>query len=320
MPALLTHDFFGQDAYGCAMDHVDLLTPDERDAFLLGNQGPDPFFYLTIMPTTPRDRRDIGQTLHHQSPAVTLSRLRAGLDSTPADELPVARAYAAGFLCHYLLDSTMHPLVYHWVDGITQAGVEGLDQGDSGEVHAEIERDFDEHVLWEKRQRTVADYRPYAEVLKGRDEMLQMVGSLYERSFPEVARSGGGRAADRVFPLAVNCFRVSQRVFYLEGSAAGNAVAGIEKRVMHNRYSLFHAMSHRRREAPSSDFDNRGHDAWANPFTGEVSRDSFWDLYELAQGKVDAALDDFLSEGFDFDRAERLTGGLNFSGEPVVIC
>ena len=32
MPAMLTHDFFGQDAYGDAMQVVDLLTSDQRDA------------------------------------------------------------------------------------------------------------------------------------------------------------------------------------------------------------------------------------------------------------------------------------------------
>ena len=50
MPALLAHDFFAQDAYGSALSTVDLYAPDERDAFLLGSQGPDPLFYLLLLP------------------------------------------------------------------------------------------------------------------------------------------------------------------------------------------------------------------------------------------------------------------------------
>ena len=45
MPAILTHDFFGQDVYA-AHSHVIGKSIDEKDAFLLGNQGPDPLFYL----------------------------------------------------------------------------------------------------------------------------------------------------------------------------------------------------------------------------------------------------------------------------------
>ena len=50
MPAILTHDFFGQDVYA-AHSHVIGKSIDEKDAFLLGNQGPDPLFYLVLSPS-----------------------------------------------------------------------------------------------------------------------------------------------------------------------------------------------------------------------------------------------------------------------------
>ena len=54
-----------------------------------------------------------------------------------------------------------------------------------------------------------------------------------------------------------------------------------------------------------------------NPFTDETTTDSFWDLYEEALDKVFDAEALFLSDDFDKDAAERLTGNLNFSGMPV---
>ena len=51
MPAILTHDFFGQDVYA-AHSHVIGKSIDEKDAFLLGNQGPDPLFYLVLSSCT----------------------------------------------------------------------------------------------------------------------------------------------------------------------------------------------------------------------------------------------------------------------------
>ncbi len=49
MPALITHDAFGRDVYGRLHAFVG-GTRDEADAFLLGNQGPDPLFYAVLNP------------------------------------------------------------------------------------------------------------------------------------------------------------------------------------------------------------------------------------------------------------------------------
>ena len=50
MPAIITHDLFGEavyegDAYFIGID------PEQRFAFLLGNQGPDPLFYARANPS-----------------------------------------------------------------------------------------------------------------------------------------------------------------------------------------------------------------------------------------------------------------------------
>ena len=48
MPALITHDFFGRDVYDRLYTFIG-GSRDEADAFLLGNQGPDPLFYPVLM-------------------------------------------------------------------------------------------------------------------------------------------------------------------------------------------------------------------------------------------------------------------------------
>ena len=41
---IITHDFFGRDVYDALFQTIG-GSRDEADAFLLGNQGPDPLFY-----------------------------------------------------------------------------------------------------------------------------------------------------------------------------------------------------------------------------------------------------------------------------------
>lgn len=315
MPAMLTHDQFGQDAYGMALEVTDLFTPDERDAFLLGNQGPDPLFYLLLLPPM-EEFRVWGSRMHSEMPSEVFCAMRRAVDGLPVEERKVGRAYLAGFTCHYLLDRAIHPLVYFWERGICQAGVSELDSSDGNIVHAEIERDLDEMVLFTKRNQTIKSYRPYEQVLRGRDQMLAVLGDLYRDS------AIGPFAEDEptlneVYPLAVYSFRLAQRMFWSPRGRKTDVLARIEAPMQKKRYSLVRAMSHRVRAELTSDFDNREHKPWRNPFTGETLTASFWDLYEGALAEVVDALHVVLDDGFDADAAFALTGGLNFSGERV---
>lgn len=315
MPAILTHDFFGQDAFGSALGSVSLVTPDERDAFLLGSQGPDPLFYLVIAPPL-KEFEELGSTMHSMPPSGLLVSLRKATDELPEPDRSVGRAYLAGFTCHYLLDRAVHPLVFWWERGICQAGVGGLDMSDHNMVHAEVERDLDEMVLFAKSGQTIRTYRPYREVLRGSDEMLRVVGSVYLNSVVGPLADNEPSAA-RVFPLAVSCFRIVQRAFFSPGNGKANMLQLLERPVRGVRYSLAKAMAHRARAEATSDFANFDHRAWKNPFTGVASTASFWDLYNGALNEVGPAIATVLGDGFNEQVAHAFTQGLNFSGEPV---
>ena len=81
MPAILTHDFFGRDAYDDVSASRGFVTQQQRQAFLLGNQGPDPLFYLVADPLVGRENR-VGGLMHHAKPARLLSALRDALNGS----------------------------------------------------------------------------------------------------------------------------------------------------------------------------------------------------------------------------------------------
>ncbi len=313
MPAIMTHDFFGRDAYSGVSAQLLLSTPEERDAFLLGNQGPDPLFYLVADPRVGEQNR-IGNVMHHVRPARLICALRDALSMLGSSERKVGEAYAAGFLCHYLLDRSVHPLVFSSEYGICDAGVDGLDRRDGSEVHAEIERDIDEMVLYMKCHQTVRTYRPYREVLCGSDEVLATIDKLY---FYMGLWTYSCTLDLDCYTRAVKSFRRVQRLFYTPSLAKARILAPVEKAFGHKRYSLYRAMAHRDRAESVSDFGNDEHRLWENPFTREVLTDSFWDLYEEALDQVFEAVNRFLVPSFDLADAERLTHNLNFSGQPT---
>lgn len=312
MPAIMTHDFFGKDIYDECFSTIG-MTADERDAFLLGNQGPDPLFYTLIDPAL-KDFRNVGDVIHHERPTSLICAMRLAYEALDSSDRASGRAYALGFLCHYLLDSAMHPLVYAEQYAFCDAGVEGLDRSAGSYVHAEIERDFDEMVLYTKLHRTVQTYKPYREVLRLGEPALEAVGRMYALVLQSVY---GIYAPQNLYVKAVHDFRVVQHLFYSKNGQKAGVLGTVEKLATRKPYSLERAMAHRARAEETSDFDNRGHASWTNPFTKEESTDSFWDIYGAARKRVSSALALFADDSFTLAEAAELTDGLNFSGQPA---
>ena len=215
--------------------------------------------------------------MHDTAPSQLLLAMREAAERLEGHERQIARAYVAGFACHWLLDSTVHPFVYFWQNGITSAGVPGLDKSAGSRVHAEIERDLDEMVLFSLTGKTVERWRPHERALSATRATLAAVDKVYFY----VSLWVFGHAIDpRTFSTSVHEFRLVQRVF----------------------------------DSP------RGHKraAWENPFTHEVSHESFWDLFDGARARVLPVVDELFSPDFDLAAARELTHDLNFEGSPRV--
>lgn len=310
MPAILTHDFFGRAIYE---QHRALIgvSDDEREAFLLGNQGPDPLFYAIIDP-----RRStvfyLGRTIHNEKPTEFLTALHDAAFSLNAPKRRIARPYVLGFLCHYLLDSHVHPFVFAQQYALCDAGVEGLDRKSGNEVHATIEASLDEEVLYTLRHETIATYAPCEQVLRASDEVLSVVSDLYAQA---VEAAYGLPIARDTFAKAVRCFRLMQRFLYSPTGQKREIAGAIE--ASFRRYSLMRAMSHRPLGYTECTFDNHEHLPWKDPADGSVSTAGFWDLYHEARRDFEEALARFDARDFSEKDAQRITHGKNFAGEIV---
>ena len=312
MPAIMTHDFFGKDVYPQLGTLVG-PTEEERDAFLLGNQGPDPLFYV-VLTYRMKPFFHLGSIMHNEKTNKLICALREAIDLLDEDERPIGRAYAFGFLCHYSLDRAMHPLVYSQQFAICNAGVEGLDSGSESEVHAEIEREFDEMVLFAKTGETISTYRPAVEVLHGSDEVLDIIGKLY--AYVGMKAFGMFPPSD-LFKAAVKDFRSVQRLFYSPTGRLRSVATRIETGILKRPFSFYRSMSHRGQAIEQSAFGNHGNEPWENPFTHEVSTKGFWDIYLSAQDDAMAAIAAFSADSFTKKDARRITHSLNFSGKPL---
>lgn len=311
MPSLITHDYFGQQAL-TRNAFTATWSQDQKDAFLLGNQGPDPFFYAVVSPRLRRFSR-VGSVMHDEKPSELFVMMHKSVQWLAPEDQGIGQAYLCGFYGHYVLDTTVHPFVFSQEYAICDAGIEGLTRKDGGEVHATIERELDELVLYIKLGKTVATYKPYREILRASDQVLKVISRMFSLA---LYRTYGMALPDNMFVTCVHNFRKIQHLFYSPEGKKRSLVGRTEG--LFRAYSFYDSMSHRAVERTSSVFANAEHQVWEDPFAGTQRTESFQDLFDEALAYTPAAFELLQQEVISEDEVHRaLTHGRDFSGRVV---
>ena len=244
MPALITHHLFGEESIDRLPQGV-ITSDEERIAFILGNQGPDPFFFHILTPRV-SDCTLLAQAMHRSRMSRQFSCLRDGVSHLLPRDANLGRAFALGLLSHYVLDRNAHPFVYEQQFGIVESDPELEDSG--SQVHAVLESDLDVLMLQLKRDGATA------------------------------------------------------------GSAKTRAIALVEGLV--HDYSLLDGLAHRVTTEPPERTGNLGHLTWKNPFTDEVSNESFPEVFDRALVDYECTVTRFIETG----DMEAVTNHVNYSG------
>ena len=185
MPALITHHIFGEETVSRLPEGI-IQGEEELLAFLLGNQGPDPFFVRALTIPEQADRcHHLARRMHREHVGEAFAALRTFVTHLPEQDKNVGRAFVLGLLGHYALDSCAHPFVFAQQDEIIE-NAEGLDDA-AHEVHAVIESDLDTWMLWTMRHLTVAE-APATDYLARTERVDRVAGALFSAVARQVFR------------------------------------------------------------------------------------------------------------------------------------
>lgn len=171
MPAATTHVEFAKDVYQSSEFLKENVK--NKQLFWLGSQGPDVLFF-SRMSILPGSLRKYGNMMHEKK----VSEVITFFDSY-VKEVPELKSYFYGYLCHYALDSHVHPLVY----GVTHdqylkhGGKEGL-------IHVDVESEIDVWVLNHKGK-NIEDYDVFHYLyVEKRD--AELLAKMYHEMFKAV--------------------------------------------------------------------------------------------------------------------------------------
>ena len=301
MPALITHHLFGEESIDRLPQGV-ITSDEERIAFILGNQGPDPFFFHILTPRV-SDCTLLAQVMHRSRMSRQFACLRDGVLHLLPRDASLGRAFALGLLSHYVLDRNAHPFVYEQQFGIVESDSELEDS--SSQVHAVIESDLDVLMLQLKRDgATVDDYPPAGEIVTT-DRINRVAGVLMSYV---AGRVYGIDIPAGEYGAAVANMQRLYRAIEPAGSVKTRAISLVEGLV--HDYSLLDGLAHRVTTGLPERTGNLGHLTWKNPFTDEVSNESFPEVFDRALGDYECTVARFIETG-DMDA---VTSHVNYSG------
>ena len=159
----------------CAMN-IAQYKPRNYRAFILGCNGPDPlYFYQMYNPWRKFSLQDLAHRMHTEKTGLFLQNLFRFAQTNAQKD------YCLGFLCHYSLDSVMHP----YVNYITTAYAHPYNR-DFG--HGWFESSLDSHISFDECGDPAAHPNAYAPEIKKMylDQIVTLFKQAVEATYTDI--------------------------------------------------------------------------------------------------------------------------------------
>jgi len=270
MADFITHHLFGKQVLTVFPALIQETVENYPTCFYWGCQGPDPLFFRKVLFGSPLHA--LGSRMHSDKTDELFSSMLQGVRSLTDTAHNIAAAYFFGFLCHYALDSTIHPYVYCRQEQICSAD----SRLSASAVHCQIESDMD-CLLYERFYHEQAtNFEPEAYYLLEPEEKAVIAALLHmilRRVYGETVSPHNLR---RSFDEAL----AWQTFFYSDSQNVYRFVRRIEKHI--GRGALL--TGHMKAGYPAWDALNEQHTPWRNLWNPQETRtESVLDLLVLAR-------------------------------------
>lgn len=281
MPGIVTHTLFSEEVLNC-LDNPMLNA--HRAFFITGGQGPDFLFYDHASAKrifTPAPLRKYGTLLHHEN---INAFYQSALKSIRQEKNPAIQddliAYICGHLCHWALDSTLHPFIYSRT---------GNCKGKSSWRHHRYESLLDAALLKYYKNLTITDFDPSKECFSTDLHVARAIARIYGPALEDLY---GEEIRPSDFVKILQEWKAMQERFYDPLNRKKAVLEPIEKITHLN--NLFTGFSIPNEVEDNIDVCNLLHTPWPDPVTGELHEESILDLWQIALPRALRAIGLFL--------------------------
>lgn len=324
LPGFTTHYIFGLKAYFELPDCIlKSIISEHKDLFRLGLQGPDIFFFHPKSAIR-AEQRNIGSRMHEFQVNEYFENCLDCIETLPLKKQKMAIAYVAGFICHYVFDSNMHPFIYSRVGYVPNSKKGG---GQVYGAHAQLETMIDNWLLLYYKGEEAKKFRKVFTVMLPQKKidflayfLCKTINDTYYKEDHLIRLSKGRKEQlykQKRFYKTGNPYRITEqfirntlRFFRIEINALHDATGRkkkyielIEKHTI--RYPLLSAMILSGEKPDKRHIFNLDHEMWVNPWDSSIkSNASLLDLIEESMIQCESILNYFNSYAEAFQRQE----------------
>lgn len=170
MPTTYTHYAYGQEVLARLPKKQQRMILAHEDYYNIGVHGPDILFYYRAFSKNPVNQ--YGVKVHHEPMHIFLRHAFDVFEGQRRKQ--AAFAYLAGFMTHYMLDSTCHPYIKQRIK-------------ETGIGHTEIERDWDS-VMMQRDHLNPLTHFP-ARHIKTRPGYASVIAPYYDMTSGKIQKS-----------------------------------------------------------------------------------------------------------------------------------
>ena len=300
MPSVLTHYGFNKKLFDKKIKFLN----DNEDIYLVGAQGPDPFFFYGIIPFTGSKEgkviRRFGNKLHKMDPSKVFKFFFEFANKSK--EKDVLYSYILGAGLHYILDRKTHPYVFY------KTGF-----SDDKKLKRKY---FVNHTLFETHLDVLLMNDRYKEYkvkpldsIKCDEEKIEDVSDMYEKLAKEVVEDKV--IDDDSFEDSYEHMCKIEKILYSKKGIKKGIVNFLFKKTPFN--TMMHPLSVK--DNDKIDYLNVNKNEWKDPSSGTVINKSFYELIDEAAIEASEwfklVIDSY--EGKDVD-IESFTKGFIYDG------
>ncbi|HEX3076373.1 MAG TPA: zinc dependent phospholipase C family protein [Lachnospiraceae bacterium] len=281
MPAFITHYLYGTDVYHNVIpSYIKTIIKEHTGSYNLGLQGPDIFYYHIPSSLRPSEY-NIGNQMHETKISTFFQNYMNWLTSYCDEKFYVGLSYLCGMLCHYTLDSKVHPYIYY------RSGYDPSIKGsnrDSFPMHSLLESTIDKILLYEKRRLQPSQFYPPKTIYLKPIELTVVtkllsdcINQTYFRD-PTVRNRHPLTSPSRIRNIILSVKLES--LFLHDSTGKRRRIVSYLSRYMKSASILSSLMV---TDDLEDEFDscNLTHANWFNPWDKKLSsNDSFFNLYE----------------------------------------
>jgi hypothetical protein len=277
--------------------------PIDENMLLVGAQGPDPLYYpvLNKRSTTFHTYADY---LHEKNTSKALTHMTTYTKNNFNKD---TYSFLIGYICHYGLDITVHPYVYHNV------GIYNKNDSSTKEMqglHLKFERSIDAALI-EKDTNRKAHKFPFTKkcfpVKNVTTNVSDMMDDLLKTTFEEKDGNAMWQQAVKAQYLTIKHL-VTDRFGYKKVFLRVMDVFLKQEDMFLKDLSMFHHLE-------TYDYLNLNHTPWLHPITGEKFTLSIPDLYDQALARTSQMIEKVNQYIFDNETIDlnKVFGNLSYN-------